>query len=87
MTEAQETDQLVRRHLSALIVIAQEGSGPDVARLMRLEICRLVSAICTSLNYHRLDSAGWCPVCDSPHCSLLAQVRRALLPVQLSTKD
>ena len=87
MTEAEETDQLVRRHLSALIVIAQEGTGADVARMMRSEVCRLVSAICTDLNHHRLDATGWCPVCDSPHCTLLAQVRRALLPIQLSTKD
>ncbi|HEV2783372.1 MAG TPA: hypothetical protein VGX25_28650 [Actinophytocola sp.] len=81
------TNQLARRHLAAPIVIAQEGGGPAVVRMMRAETCRLVSAICTCLNLHELDSAGRCPVCDSTSCALLAQVRRALLPVQLSTRD
>lgn len=82
-TEAQEADQLVRRHLAALIVVAQQGSDTDVVRTMRAETCRLVSAICTALDPHRPDPAGRCPACASGTCHMLAQVRRALLPVRL----
>lgn len=86
MTEAQTTDQLVRRHLAALVLVAQEGSSADVVRMMRGELCRLVSAVCTGLSSHRLDVAGWCQVCDSSHCSLLANVSRALLPINLGNR-
>jgi hypothetical protein len=83
MTEAQATDQVVRRHLAALVLIAQEGSSEAIVKMMRSEMCRLVSAVCTALNAHRLDIAGWCQACDSPHCTLLTKVRRALLPITL----
>jgi hypothetical protein len=81
MTPAQRTDQLVRRHLAALIVIAQEGSSADVVRMMRAETCRMVSAISTCMSLHHLDPSGRCHVCQSTNCGLLALVRRALLPV------
>lgn len=83
MTPAQRTDQLVRRHLAALILISQEGSSADVVRMMRAETCRMVSAISTALNLHRIDAAGRCHICKSTNCGLLALVRRALLPVNL----
>lgn len=82
-TEAEEANQLVRRHLAAMVVLTQEGADPDVARLARSEMCRLVSAICTALGPHLPDSSGSCGQCGSPTCLLLNDIRRALLPVHL----
>jgi hypothetical protein len=82
-TEAEVANEIVRRHLSAMIVVAQEGSNADVGRLMRSEVCRLASAICTALSFHRLDARGRCPLCDATSCGLLTRVRRALLPVHI----
>jgi Fe-S cluster biogenesis protein NfuA len=84
MTEAQVTDQVVRRHLAALILVAHEGNSEAIVKMMRSEMCRLVSAICTALSSHRLDVAGCCQACDSSHCTLLSKISRALLPVNLN---
>jgi hypothetical protein len=83
LTEAEEADQVVRRHLAAMLVLAQEGTDGDVARLARSEMCRLVSAICTALGPHQPDGSGSCGQCGSPTCLLLNDIRRALLPVRL----
>lgn len=82
-TEAEVSDQVVRRHLAAVIVLAQEGNDAVVARLARAEVCRLVSAICVALGRHPLDAAGSCPVCAAGTCRLREEMRRALLPVRI----
>jgi hypothetical protein len=86
-TDAEVADQTIRRHLAALVFATQEGGDAEVARLARMEICRLVSAICTALRIHRLDAAGRCTACANDFCVLLAEIRRALLPVRLSTQE
>lgn len=82
-TEAEVSDQIVRRHLAAVIVIAQEGNDAAVLRMMRAETCRLVSAICVALGKHPLDAAGLCPICAADTCRLREEIRRALLPIRI----
>jgi hypothetical protein len=82
-TDAEETDQVVRRHLAALVFATQECSDAEVVRLARAETCRLVAAICTALVPHRLDPAGHCEACGAASCPLRNLVRRALLPARL----
>jgi hypothetical protein len=82
-TEAQTSDQVVRRHLAAVIVLAQEGTDAAVLRMMRAETCRLVSAICVALGRHPLDAAGLCPVCAVDTCHLRKEIRQALLPINI----
>lgn len=83
-TEAEAADQLVRRHLAALVFAAQEGADADVTRLARAEMCRLVSAICAVLQGHRLHPSGACATCGSGTCGLRASLRQSLLPVRLT---
>jgi hypothetical protein len=83
VSEAFDADLTVRRHLAAMIVIAQDGEDSDVARLARSEICRLAAAICAALSMHRLHPSGFCGACGRTVCALRGSVRRALLPVRL----
>ncbi len=79
-TGAEMADREVRRHLAAIVVVAQQGTEMDVARMARSEMCRVVSAILASLRTHELESNGECAVCGSSECLLLNHIRRALLP-------
>ncbi|MGH3863544.1 hypothetical protein [Actinokineospora sp.] len=81
-TQAERADQAVRGHLAALVIIIQQGDDDEVCLAARSEICRLVSAVCTALSPHRLDSRGHCALCG-PDCELLNRLSRALLPVRL----